>query len=137
MWCSRHYFQTIYYNFEASTLNLIQIWRHVLHSIHIWDQSRKWTKTFTSKLTSRQANILIRRVIKINKGWWKEMWKWNWHFLLHNKSFGNHIHHICNCPWGEDCALKTLYQIVANNLIPPCLDILMDPIRIWNRLLVY
>jgi hypothetical protein len=31
----------------------------------------------------------------------------------------------------------TLYQVVSNNLIPPYLDIPMDPIRIWNRLLVY
>jgi hypothetical protein len=34
------------------------------------------------------------------------------------------------CPWGEDYALKTLYQVVANNHIPPYLDIPMDPIRI-------
>ncbi len=31
---------------------------------------------------------------------------------------------------GEDCALRTLYQVVVNNLIPPYLDIPMDPIRI-------
>jgi hypothetical protein len=68
---------------------------------------------------------------------WREMRRWNWHFLFRNESFGSHIHRRCICPWGEDYALRTLDQVVANNLIPPCLDILVDPIRIWNWLLVY
>jgi hypothetical protein len=33
--------------------------------------------------------------------------------------------------------LRTLYQVVTNNPILPYLDIPMDPIRIWNKLLVY
>jgi hypothetical protein len=57
--------------------------------------------------------------------------------LLCNKNLGSHIHHKCNYTWGEDCALRTLYKVVANNHIPPCFDIPMDPIRIWNRLMVY
>jgi len=65
------------------------------------------------------------------------MWRWNQLFLLQNESFGNHICHKCSYPWGEDCTLITLYQIVPNKLILPCLDIPMDPIRIWNGLLVY
>ncbi len=51
-------------------------------------------------------------------------------FLFHDERFRNHIRHRCNCPKGEDCALKTLYQVITNNPIPPYLDIPMDPIRI-------
>jgi hypothetical protein len=35
--------------------------------------------------------------------------------MLHNKSLGSHICHKCNYPWGEDCALRALYQVFANN----------------------
>ncbi len=80
------------------------------------------------------------QVVEINKNWWREMRRWNWGILLvrwHNESFKSHIRHKCNCPWGKDCALKTLYQVVTNNPIPPYLDIPLDPIRIWNKFLVY
>ncbi len=40
------------------------------------------------------------------------------------------MNHKCNDPWGEDCALKTLYHVVTNNLVLPCLDIPMDPMKI-------
>ncbi len=130
MWCNGHCFQTVYYGFKALTLNLIQIWKHILHRVHIWNQGWQWARNIHVR-THKQTHILIKRVIEINKGWWREMWRWNQLFLLQNKNFGNHICHKCSYPWGEDRTLIILFQTITNNLIPPWLDIPMDPIRIW------
>jgi hypothetical protein len=95
------------------------------------NEPKTFTLEFTGKETSSSEKLL--QLTKVDEGKCEDETRISsfvWHFLLHNESLKSHIRQICSCPWGEDCALRTLYQVVTNNPILPYLDIPMDPIRI-------
>jgi hypothetical protein len=91
--------------------------------------------TFMSKFIGRKTSSSkeLLKSIKVDKGKCKDDTKISSLFsasYFTMKAMGTTFTANVMIHGGEDYALKTLYHVVTNNLILPCLDIPMDPMKI-------